>query len=218
MRLLIKETLYNMHINDDKNSELFNHTQNLSNENYRGNIYDIDAFSVLTEFSIILVNEDYTFNKNINIIKNDNPVLVYLIGNYDENHFEALISKNNNLYLNYDFNKNMVKIIENKIISKFNENKDKYDKIIEEKKPDNIANSNLKQENNKKNTSYDLICNIYNFKNLKKFYNTKEVSGDANCLFYSLSLIIFGDSGYYHTIRLAICNFYENNKFLKEHI
>jgi hypothetical protein len=133
MRLLIQETLFNMHVNDDKNNELLKHAQNLSNENYIGNVYDKEVFSVLTEFSIILLNEDYTLNKNINIIKNDNSVLVYLINNYDKGHFEALIPKNNNLYLNYDIYKNMVKIIENKIILKFNENKDKYDIIIEEK-------------------------------------------------------------------------------------
>ena len=81
MRLLIQETLFNMHVNDDKNNELLKHAQNLSNENYIGNVYDKEVFSVLTEFSIILLNEDYTLNKNINIIKNDNSVLVYLINN-----------------------------------------------------------------------------------------------------------------------------------------
>ena len=82
-----------MHKNDNKDNELLKNGQNISNENYRGNIYDIEAFSLLSEFNIILLNEDYTINKNINIFKNDNSVIVYLIQNYNKDHFEAIIPK-----------------------------------------------------------------------------------------------------------------------------
>ena len=46
---------------DDKNKkDILKHANNISDENFKGNHYDIEAFSLLTGFNIILLNYDYT--------------------------------------------------------------------------------------------------------------------------------------------------------------
>ena len=45
---------------------------------------------------------------------------------------------------------------------------------------------------------------------LKKNYYIDTVTGDGNCLFFSLSNLIVGNSNFYHTIRQLICDYIEN--------
>ena len=53
-------------------------------------------------------------------------------------------------------------------------------------------------------------------KKLEKKYYRDNVTGDGNCLFYSLNNLIFGNSNYYHTIRQLIFDYIENKIETKE--
>ena len=70
-----------------------------------------------------------------------------------------------------------------------------------------INNTDEKNKiNNNKNESgyYNLNSNIKNVNDLEKYYNLDRITGDGNCLFYSLSNIIFNDTKYYINIRQII--------------
>ena len=79
-------------------------------------------------------------------------------------------------------------------------------------------NKNKLSDDNEKNdlsSEKEVISNqINNIKNLKKKYSINRVTGDGNCLFYSLSNLIFRKMIYYSNIRQLICDEIENtNKF-----
>ena len=61
-----------------------------------------------------------------------------------------------------------------------------------------------------------LNTNIYNIKDLKNYYKIGEITGDGNCLFYSLSNMIFNDMKYYIHIRQIICEHYETTNTLND--
>jgi len=171
MRLLIQDTLKNMYKLDEKNKkDILKHANNISDENFKGNHYDIEAFSLLTGFNIILLNYDYTVDNNINIVKNDNSTIVYLIQNENKNHIDALIPKNNCLYINYEFYKTIAKTINDKIICKYNENNNLNDKIINNSMLDNNSKSkfkNQKEDKNRKDLKIDDNVNKTVAENIK---------------------------------------------------
>ena len=49
---------------------------------------------------------------------------------------------------------------------------------------------------------------------LKKYYFIDEITGDGNCLFYSLSNLIFNNMYYYAHIRQIICDYYETTDII----
>ena len=53
----------------NENKEILKHAQNITNENYKGNINDIESSSLLTEFNIIILNSNFSFDKNVNKIR-----------------------------------------------------------------------------------------------------------------------------------------------------
>ena len=64
---------------------------------------------------------------------------------------------------------------------------------------------------------YDISENIKkidNINDLKMYYFIENIIGDGNCLFYSLSKIIFGSDQYYNNIRQLICDYYESSNVL----
>ena len=58
------------------------------------------------------------------------------------------------------------------------------------------------------------IKKIDNINDLKMYYFIDNIIGDGNCLFYSLSKIIFGSDQYYNNIRQLICDYYESSNVL----
>ena len=101
-------------------------------------------------------------------------------------------------------------------------NADELEKIINEieKNDENKSVNNLKDEND--SSTEDKLDNnnnkIKNVKNLKKKYFIGEVIGDGNCLFYSLSKLIFRNRFYYSNIRQLICDELENTNIFNEYI
>ena len=185
MRYLIKETLINMYKLNNENKEILKHAQNIINENHKGNMYDIEAFSLLTEFNIIILNDDFSIDKNINKINTDDRATVYLIQNIERDHIEALIPKNTNLYINYEFYSNMSKIINDKIILKYNEINNMNNKIINESMIDNNSKANLKQikkVNNKEELKIDNNVNKTVAENIKckNIINSNKVTNFLN--------------------------------------
>ena len=79
--------------------------------------------------------------------------------------------------------------------------------------------NNHNEEND--SSSEDILDNNYkinNVKNLKKKYYIGNVTGDGNCLFYSLSKLIFRNMFYYSHIRQLICDKIENTNIYDEFI
>ena len=79
--------------------------------------------------------------------------------------------------------------------------------------------NNHNEEND--SSSEDILDNnhkINNVKNLKKKYYIGNVIGDGNCLFYSLSKLIFRNMFYYSHIRQLICDKIENTNIYDEFI
>ena len=79
--------------------------------------------------------------------------------------------------------------------------------------------NNHNEEND--SSSEDILDNnhkINNVKNLKKKYYIGNVTGDGNCLFYSLSKLIFRNMFYYSHIRQLICDKIENTNIYDEFI
>ena len=73
------------------------------------------------------------------------------------------------------------------------------------KKEEKINLVSLKKEVNlskigSKNKNLDIKQNISNIKKLEKEYFIDNVIGDGNCLFYSLSNLIFGKINFYKII------------------
>ena len=85
------------------------------------------------------------------------------------------------------------------------------------KSNNNIIKNNNNIINNTKNiinNSNNIINNTDNIKDLKTKYYIDKITGDGNCLFYSLSKMIFGNDSYYKAIRQIICDYYENSNVL----
>ena len=78
-----------------------------------------------------------------------------------------------------------------------------------------ILNSNLVYTKINKNFNKNNDDNI-TINKIEKNYYIEKVNGDGNCLFYSFSNLIFGNSNYHHIIRQLICNYIENNIETKE--
>lgn len=217
MRLLIQDTLKNMYKLDDKNKkDILKHANNISDENFKGNHYDIEAFSLLTGFNIILFNYDYTVDNNINIVKNDNSTIVYLIQNENKNHIDALIPKNNCLYINYEFYKTIAKNINDKIICKYNENNNLNDKIINNSMLDNNSKpkfKNQKEDKNRKDLIIDDSVNKTVAENIKckNIINSRKV---INFLNHDYAILFKGSASPIFTIKeyLKI----ENDKIIND--
>ena len=138
-------------------------------------------------------NESKNNNKEINVVENNNIK--------NENNNENIINTNNEIHEEVkDNNENEV---ENIIINE-EENEIKLDFTF--------VNNNIKLILNKNESNNHTIT----IKKLEKKYYRDHVTGDGNCLFYSLSNLIFGNSNYYHTIRQLICDYIENKIETKE--
>ena len=79
-----------------------------------------------------------------------------------------------------------------------------------------IKKRQKKKSNDNKNEFgyYNLNNYIHNIKILKKYYNIDTITEDGNCLFYSLSKIIFNNMNYYAHIRQFICDYYKTKDIL----
>lgn len=155
------------------------------------------------------------FNKNdnnLNPIINNNKkfddTLNNICKNMSTNHKDNHIINNKINVKNMEYNI-FNKALDNNNIHKFNfVNNNKCDK--------NNDNMELNIENNENNINNDgnseiinknnFNIEINNIKKLKEIYYLDNVTGDDNCLFYSLSKIIFGKPNYYSHIRLLICD------------
>ena len=85
------------------------------------------------------------------------------------------------------------------------------------KSNNNIIKNNINIINNTNNiinNTNNIINNAENIKDLKTKYYIDKITGDGNCLFYSLSKMIFGNDSYYKAIRQIICDYYENSNVL----
>ncbi len=175
----------------------------------------------------------FLFNNNIKINNNEN------ITKLKKNDNDNIILKNSNKikYINFNNDKNnKIKLINENFKKSENKNKINFEK-------ENNNNNNFKKnkkENNKNeikkiilnknnivlnsNLVYTKINKNFNKNNddnitinkIEKIYYIEKVNGDGNCLFYSLSNLIFGNSNYHHKIRQLICNYMENNIETKE--
>ena len=138
-------------------------------------------------------NESKNNNEEINVVENNN-----IKNDYNN---ESIINTNNEIHEEVkDNNENEV---ENIIINE-EENEIKLDFTF--------VNNNIKLILNKNESNNHTIT----IKKLEKKYYRDHVTGDGNCLFYSLSNLIFGNSNYYHTIRQLICDYIENKIETKE--
>ena len=138
-------------------------------------------------------NESKNNNKEINVVENNN-----IKNDYNN---ESIINTNNEIHEEVkDNNENEV---ENIIINE-EENEIKLDFTF--------VNNNIKLILNKNESNNHTIT----IKKLEKKYYRDHVTGDGNCLFYSLSNLIFGNSNYYHTIRQLVCDYIENKIETKE--
>ena len=138
-------------------------------------------------------NESKNNNKEINVVENNN-----IKNDYNN---ESIINTNNEIHEEVkDNNENEV---ENIIINE-EENEIKLDFTF--------VNNNIKLILNKNESNNHTIT----IKKLEKKYYRDNVTGDGNCLFYSLSNLIFGNSNYYNTIRQLVCDYIENKIETKE--
>jgi len=153
-------------------------------------------------------------NNNIDKKENEDNKIELSNNNFDKNknnHEEIIVVENNNIK-NENNNENITNT-NNEIHEEVKDNnKNEVENIIlnEEKneiKLDlNFVNNNINFILDKNENKNDTI----NIKKLEKKYYMDIVTGDGNCLFYSLSNLIFGNSNYYHTIRQLICNYIRN--------
>ena len=108
---------------------------------------------------------------------------------------KSQIIKNSNLKNEYEYN------TDNKVCNPINKELDNLINEIEQEANDGSINKNNNKiiKNNNKNESgfYNLNCNIHSLKILKKYYHIDKITEDENCLFYSLSNIIFNNLDYY---------------------
>ena len=195
-------------------------------KNYNwGSNYEISIFSLLYNCQINVVCHEQENDKiNINKIGNGNFCIWLYYGYYKnyENineHYECLIPHNKENIGDYETYKQM----KNKIINDLNINVSNDKNINTNIKLDNLIKEIEQNDNNKLNdneksdlsSEKEIINNqINNIKNLKKKYSINRVTGDGNCLFYSLSNLIFGEMTYYSHIRQLICDKIENtNEF-----
>ena len=100
-------------------------------------------------------------------------------------------------------------------------NAEELEKIINEieNNDENKSVNNHNEEND--SSSEDILDNNHKInivKNLKKKYYIGNVIGDGNCLFYSLSKLIFRNMFYYSHIRQLICDKIENTNIYDEFI
>ena len=91
------------------------------------------------------------------------------------------------------------------------------------KKEEKINLVSLKKEVNlskigSKNKNLDIKQNISNIKKLEKEYFIDNVIGDGNCLFYSLSNLIFGKINFYKIIRQTNCDYMKEKSELDDFI
>ena len=210
------------------------------NYNWGGN-YEISIFSLLYNCQINVICHEQEEDKiNINKIGNGN-FCIWLYYEYNKNyenineHYKCLIPLNKENIGDYETYKQMknkiindldiiidLNISKNIIVKKKNVLNDKninkeikLENLIEEiEQKDNNKLSNDNEKNDLSSEKEVISNQINNIKNLKKKYSINRVTGDGNCLFYSLSNLIFREMIYYSHIRQLICDKIENtNKY-----
>ena len=193
--------------------------KNINNNIIKNNVYNDNINNVYNNIN----NSDYKDSNSNNNINNSNS--------YDFN------SNNNNSKIkllkpefkikkeSYINNKSYSDNINNKCInSTINKNENELENLINEIEQETTNDSEIKINNKDiKNKTYNIKnelgyynvnSNINNMKELEKYYHIDDITGDGNCLFYSLSNIIFKDMRYYVYIRQIICEYYETTDAL----
>lgn len=168
----------------------------------------------MTTKSIFTEHKEIEENKNIILIEEEKKIETSSDGLYDE------INQNINLQNNEEIKVVLSKKneIRNEIILFKNEKdskiliKENIDEFINPKITDN-KKSNEKKKN--KNKLLDEYKTIKNYKQLLNYYEIDKIRGDGNCVFYSLSMLIFNNDKYFNEIRQKICDYlqyYEKTK------
>ena len=180
---------------------------------------------------------NFNFVKKELINNNDNDLLKsdFLIDNNDlniSNRDEDNSDKNKDKNINnkksngIKKDKNNNNINKNNIFNNIVPVKEKTDNnIIKKKEINNINNdNNANDENDEDSESFhtanskefeeripEPLPEFENVRKLKKEFNIIDTPGDGNCLFNSLSYIIFNSFGYHSYIRQKICDYLEEN-------
>ena len=118
------------------------------------------------------------------------------------------IPNKNSEIVNSEIVNNRISTIDNK--NKRNVIKNDIAKANNSLEENEINYSKVNNDENQYNND-DVYENINNAKDLKKLFSMGRVTGDGNCLFYSLSTATFGSDGYFGEIRNALCDYMENN-------
>ena len=194
----INNNIIKNNVNNDNNNNVYNNINKLDSK--ESNINNNNKEKSLT----LKIENNIDKNKLNNKILKSKDKIIKDININNDIHTDNI----NNEFINSNINKDD-KELENLI----NE--------IEQESKNNteikINNTDEKNKiNNNKNESgyYNLNSNIKNVYDLEDYYNIDRITGDGNCLFYSLSNMIFNDMKYYINIRQIICEYYETTNTL----
>ena len=197
--------------------------KNINNNIIKNNVNNDNINNVYNN-----INKLDSKESNININNNKEKSLTLKIeNNIDNNKLSNRILKSKDKIIkDININNDIHAENTNNELINFNINKDdkELENLINEIEQESKNNTEIKinntdeknKINNKKNESgyYNLNSNIKNVNDLEKYYNLDRITGDGNCLFYSLSNIIFNDTKYYINIRQIICEYYETTNIL----
>ena len=205
----IEKIKSNNDINNKNNIDVYNKSNDNIENNFCINRNNLDNFKK-SEF---LDNNKNIKNKAFNKV-NDNK---------DNNKFKIEEKSKNNIIINNDtINKNNKKIINIPLKSKTYKNDINLNNSNIIDKKESIDNINNKNNNNISDGYFtcqseiednipEPLPNYENIKKLGKDFLIKNTPGEGNCLFYSLSYLIFQNFKYHVTIRQKICDYLENN-------
>ena len=190
--------------NNNVNKPLINiNNNNINNEEIKMDYIENDNVSLKLN---IIDESEINNNNNIDKKENEDNKIELLNINYNEskNNYEEITVVENNNKKNKNSNENIINT-NNEIDEEVKDNNEMEVEniILNEEKNKIKLDSNIVNKNESKNDTITI-------KQLEEEYYIDTVIGDGNCLFYSLSNLIFGNSNYYHTIRQLICDYIEN--------
>ena len=93
-----------------------------------------------------------------------------------------------------------------------NNNEDNKNDLIESENYYS-CNSNLESEESEPEENPDLLPEFPNIRSLEKNLNIKQTPGEGNCLFFSLSYLIFQNFKYHVVIRQKICDYLSEHNY-----
>ena len=119
-------------------------------------------------------------------------------------------NEENSLIINKSEINQIIKDNKNKV--NINNNEDNKNNLIESENYES-CNSNLESEESEPEENPELLPEFPNIRSLEKNFNIKQTPGEGNCLFFSLSYLIFQNFKYHVVIRQKICDYLSEHNY-----